>query len=204
LPFSLGSLEKHLDLPDRFGLCGGMSFAAADFFLANFEPPGLDAPPAQGHPLYDYLYSRQIDSLGQTLELVPKFAKWMALPDLTSKGTAALTHAALPDIITRIESGQPTLLGLVLTSTAHKGQLWQNHQVLAYAAEKSAETLLIHIYDPNFPRADDAALRVTPIDAGDGAQGVRVVRTATGRRDLPVRGFFLIPYTSKTPPKACR
>ncbi len=52
LPFSLGGLEKHLNLPNDFGLCGGMSFAAADFFLAEIEDAvSPQASRAGGRPL---------------------------------------------------------------------------------------------------------------------------------------------------------
>ncbi len=136
----------------------------------------------------------------------------MALPDLAPAGTAFLTYAELPEILARIRSGRPALLGLVLT-TAKKGQLWENHQVLAYAAEMDADAIRIRIYDPNFARQPTGAfLRMTyrrivrsSFVAGRRASrspwiGVQIVRSAPGRRDLPVRGVFLMPYASRRPP----
>ena len=41
LPSGLGFLNSLVSTPSQFGLCGGMSAAAADFFIAGREPPGL-------------------------------------------------------------------------------------------------------------------------------------------------------------------
>lgn len=221
LPISLGGLEKHLNLPNRYGLCGGMSFAAADYFLASMEPPTVAEPPTKGDDLYTYLYSRQVDSLGESLAAVPVFSRWMSLKDEDRFGPGFLTIAGLEPIVDRLERGEPTLLGLVLTSTAKGGMLWENHQVLAYAVEGEGEggrPSLIRIYDPNYPRSDGAILKLTyqsvarapaPLvtsPLGVAAQFVpvpsmRITRVVPGRRDTPVRGFFQMDYKPKTPPQ---
>ncbi|MFN0130921.1 MAG: hypothetical protein ACKVW3_00060 [Phycisphaerales bacterium] len=73
LPFGLGKAEKSLNVPNRFGLCGGMSFAAADFFLAARPRPDARQPPTQGDPLYNFLYGRQVVSLGTMGVMAAKF-----------------------------------------------------------------------------------------------------------------------------------
>src|SRR4051812_37428544 len=63
LPINLGSAERALKPPSHYGLCGGMSSAAADFYLAGCPIPIHATPPAHGTPLYTYLYTRQSASL---------------------------------------------------------------------------------------------------------------------------------------------
>jgi hypothetical protein len=215
LPVSLGPLEKYVSVPNTFGLCGGMSFAAADYYLANIEPPNDTEPPAKGNPLYSYLYTRQLESLGSTLTAVPKFARWMDLPDATPFGTSALTCLGLDDLRDRVAAGQPVHLGLVLTSSKAGGVLWENHQVLAYAAERSPGSgMLVHIYDPNFPGNDGAGLHLRWKSAGQVVLGsvgftlhtfpwpaAEIVRKAPGRKDTRVRGFFLMDYSPRIPPQ---
>ena len=43
------------------GLCGGMAFAARDYFESGRTPPGLESPPSEG-ALFDYLVDRLFDS----------------------------------------------------------------------------------------------------------------------------------------------
>ena len=61
-------------LPDSYGLCGGMAFAALDYFQADAEIPrgaGPDDIPTratvQGAALRSYLWDRLIDSLEANL-----------------------------------------------------------------------------------------------------------------------------------------
>lgn len=217
LPFSLGGLEKYVSLPNHYGLCGGMSFAAADYFLAGIDPPVIATPPAKGQELYKYLYQRQVDSLGDTLVAVPKFARWMDLPDDTPFGTGARTCAELGDIVARLEAGEACHLGLVFVRMRDGGKLWENHQVLAYGVEFApGDGLFIRIYDPNYPVNDRVFLHVSWRPAGMmvvGTVGTRLIcvpypgaevvrRTSTpGRRDQPVRGFFQMNYSRRQPPR---
>jgi hypothetical protein len=91
--------------------------------------------------------------------------------------------------------------------------LWENHQVMAYGAQRrGTDGLDLQIYDPNFPGNDDVILALTfrraaPILVGEGPAPHRilfpsaeVVRKARGRRDTTVRGFFRMPYAPKMPP----
>src|SRR5204863_294830 len=79
-------LGAGLGLPREYGLCGGMSLAAADFYLANKPVPDFTKPPAQGTPLYEYMYQRQADSMGPLGVMALKFWGWMRLPDHSEKG----------------------------------------------------------------------------------------------------------------------
>jgi hypothetical protein len=202
-----------------------MSFAAADYYLARIDPPSDVNPPHKDDDLYTYLYSRQLDSLGESLAAVPEFARWMSVPDATPFGASFQTYAALGVVLQRIRNGEPCHLGLVLTSFHERGRLWENHQVLAYDFERiippggDCTGLIISIYDPNFPSNDGAALHVNwrpsgllvlgaGIFGGAGVNlltipcpGVEVIRRAPGRRDTPVRGFFPMTYAPRIPPR---
>ncbi len=220
LPISLGGLEKSLGLPTTFGLCGGMSFAAADFYEAALTPPNMTDPPEQGEALYNYLYQRQVASLGETLHFSQVFLEWMALSDDGIDGTRFRTLLETPAIIEKLGAGHPVVLGLVLNSVDGGGVLWENHQVLAYGVEQrdpsDDEAVRFKIYDPNFPGNDGAEIRAmrrtvdwVPVSIGFPnpaiallpMPGFECVRTAPGRRNTEVRGFFEMPYEPRTPPE---
>lgn len=201
-------IEKQMHLPARYGLCGGMSLAAADFALAGVAVPSDVRPPKEGTALYEYLYRRQSDSLGPLAIMATKFAQWMRLPDTSDTGesTASLTAKELPGILARLGKGELVPLGLVYSKAGEKGndKIWENHQVLAYRAADSAEGGHdLSIYDPNYPNDDRVVIKVRPVEAagrGDVFAAVScLLQDATGRT-IRVRGLFAMPYTRATPP----
>lgn len=193
LPIDLGAAaEISLGLPRRFGLCGGMSSAAVDYFIAGAPVPASTRPPARGTPLYNYLYQRQTASMGPSGAMALKFLEWMRLPDDGPDGCRARTAAELPAIRVALERGEPVIIGLVLTSAARHQEPWNNHQVLAYAISSrtaAAAPQEIRIYDPNFPGRDDVVIRIS------GDPGEPVCSRVAGRRETVVRGFFRMPYS---------
>ncbi len=66
IPF-VGSVKLNLGLiPLRtpaFGMCGGMTFMAADNYYANAAAPATDVVPPAGSPLFAKIFSRLADSL---------------------------------------------------------------------------------------------------------------------------------------------
>src|SRR5438046_3101191 len=46
------------------GLCGGMVFAARDYWQIHQPPPADTQNPGPGNPLFDYLVQRLFDSFG--------------------------------------------------------------------------------------------------------------------------------------------
>lgn len=196
--------RRAADVPERFGLCGGMSAAAADFFLARVPIPPDQEPPAPDSPLYDYLQQRQQESLGDLAVLSLKFMQWMQLPDLSETGpsTGGLSSAELGAIRERLDAGELLPIGLVYVR-AGEGRPWDNHQVLAYGVEAGeAGEVRVRVYDPNAPGDDAAVIVVKPAAAqADGSAQVTAVQRFGSKRERVVRGFFAMPYARREPPR---
>jgi hypothetical protein len=203
-PLRDSPLASGRPVPNTFGLCGGMSLLAADYFLAGLTPPQDTAPPAQGTPLHEQIFTRQVESLGDAGVMVLAFREWMHLPDDDTSARAgepsasSRTRDELPAILERLDRGELVPLGLVLVRApgneraprSRPGAFWHNHQVLAYAAERRADATIIRIYDPNYPGDDDTILHLSH-DA--------IERRATTGRPTRVRGVFPMPYAFKDP-----
>jgi hypothetical protein len=216
LPSALASLGALAGAPTQFGLCGGMSSSAADYYLARREAPTLDKPPKQGTPLYQYLYQRQVASLGAGLAAAGNFADWMQRSEDGVLGTRHLTGAGLPAILADIELGKPVVLGLVHVGAADRRPIWENHQVLAFRASSRPAGTDLLIYDPNHPGNDAVIVHTEPVLVGTllipGAIDIRLpvigresqlqaAATATRpKREKVVRGFFAMPYGPVMPP----
>jgi len=139
-----------------FGLCGGMSLTAADFYFHNKKLPTFKAVPQSG-TMFKHLFARQIESFGANFKYLGKFFKWWML--YSTLQTQQDTLKEWSKLRKRLDAGKPTVLGLVYVD-ASTGKLWDNHQVLAYDYEQASNTLLyINIYDPNYPKRDDVYIK---------------------------------------------
>lgn len=191
LPDSLDRLARSLGfaatIPDRYGLCGGMSLAAADLYLSKQPAPDALTPPSKGTPLYDYLYQRQLDSYGRNWALVSRVLAWMALPDDTlaqrSKAELELAAAAL-------DRGELVPLCMVLVAVGQTP--WDNHQVLAYAHDSGPDSRTFRVYDPNHPHDDGVIIRQALPDG-------RLTWAASSGRTRTVRGVFVTPFAPAPP-----
>lgn len=175
------------------GLCGGMAFAARDFFEARIDPPMLDDPPAAETPLFNYFVDRLIDSLD--LPSGPlRYFQWMSLPDEdTWLGRGVRSMSLLeewPRIRKEIDRGHPVPLGLIRAHSHDPGRLGENHQVLCHGYETDASDRLerLVLYDPNHPR-ERVALVVERI-------GSERFAYSTGES---TRGFLRTRYTRADP-----
>jgi hypothetical protein len=187
------------------GLCGGMIFAARDYFEAGLGPPGETAPPQLGEPLFGYLVRRLIDSWN--LPGGPfKYYAWMSVPEKASRQLLWKTRfEEWPRIKADLDRVRPVPLGLVRVASRNPWRLGFNHQVLAYGYELSPparsgcgirfqsgppsnEQLTIYVYDPNHPRRDDVTITLD-VSASDAYGGLHY---STGE---PLRGFFRTRYT---------
>jgi hypothetical protein len=186
------------------GLCGGMVFAALDYWHGGTGPPA--ARPAPGSPLYRYLVRRLIESW-RIPQGVARYYQWMCLPDrdqrvyvrgrrvATRRGVACRTIASeWPPIMASLDDGTPVPLALVTVASTNPLQLGHNHQALAFAYTRSGGEVILRVYDPNSGQNDGIAI------AFDGSSPAR----ATFRHNLnlarPVRGFFRVAYSPAIPP----
>jgi hypothetical protein len=145
--------ELLFDRVRTLGLCGGMAYASLDYFLAGLPVPthtnadfgsGHVAPP-DGSRLYKYFYRRIVDSF------VNHWEQWMNVALNPRFDPAKFTRRHLPDLLGRLDLGQPVPLGLVQTEKLR--DIGSNHQVVAIGYEMSADgkSLAIHMYDNNHP-----------------------------------------------------
>lgn len=194
-----------------YGRCGGMAFAALDYFHLGRPAPTHDADdfggpavPPDGSPLADYIYTRLLDSFN--LDNVAKFitmtesldhSTWIALPPADNRGTPRITKQdEIPKLRSQLDQGIPVALGLVGASSI--GDIGsKNHQVVAYdyAIRPGTTTIDIWIYDCNHPDTRPMLTTVT-----DGSSNDFVVETIDGAPvGDPWRGFFVESYSPRQP-----
>jgi hypothetical protein len=185
------------------GLCGGMAFAARDYFEVGRPPPQDTAAPGQG-PLFDYLVDRLFDSFhlpwgpARYLELMnPALPDgetlWSRLGLLPHGRGWRMANREWPAVQAEIDAGHPSPLGLVKVKSANPFDLKEDHQVLAYGYALTGATLTLELYDPNWPGRNDVTLTLYLANA---ARGAPVGSFPSGD---PVFAFFRVPYT---PPRA--
>ncbi len=141
------------------GLCGGMSYAALDYFKYNKRIPQQIYIPAEGMPLRQYLYDRQMTSMMTNIDRWAEFG-------LTNVFGARNTEffnwglqtgsGQLGRLMSYIDRGEPVVLGLSSCGDGCKG----DHQVLAIGYKLGryngdlgpyVEDLIIYVCDPNYP-----------------------------------------------------
>lgn len=138
------------------GLCGGMMYAAMDYYLAGRRVPGIDYRPAIGTTLQTYLYNRQTTQL---LSNGDRYADMIAgagpLADKKIYFERGLKEETLRDLRRQIDAGTPVVLALQNADNMF------GHSVLAIGYDmgryrgdpgEHAEDLGIYVYDPNHPR----------------------------------------------------
>jgi hypothetical protein len=185
------------------GLCGGMTFAARDYFESGRPLPDDMSAPGDG-PLFDYLVDRLFDSFG--LPLGP--ARYLELMNpLLSDGETLWSRMGLtphgrtwrmvtqewPKVRREIDSGHLSPLGLVKVKSVNPFDLKHNHQVLAYGYDLVGSSLTLRLYDPNQPGRDDVRLSLS---VASSTPPVAVTATLPGS----VFAFFAVTYRAAPPP----
>jgi len=173
------------------GLCGGMSYAALDYYFNNLSiPPHAPADfpfskgiPAEGGRFYNYLYQRQLDSF--TLSNLAKFTAAAFQSDATVQTQTRYTE--LPLLQSQILAGKPVVLGLINPSGI--SGIANSHQVVAYGIDENPSTRVVtlYVYDCNEPNVE-ATLTVNP--------SLSPIVESNGDR---WKGFFVEDYTPKLP-----
>lgn len=159
--FNFGNSFKNDFIPafdvHTSGLCGGMSYAALDYFFSDIPVPIQPFAPANGTPLYNYLYDRQVASLERNAD---KWAELYLNPfgsrntEFFHWGVSAKPGERIDELKSFIDRGKPAVLGMYgIEGTG-------DHQVIAigydmgrYKGDLGAhmEDFKIFIADPNFP-----------------------------------------------------
>jgi len=187
------------------GLCGGMVFAALDYWHAGVTPP-VDQP-AAGTPLYKFLVQRIVDSWHVPAGIA-QYYQWMGLPDgdsaysafgrriVVEQGLAWRTiRLQWPQIKKDLDRGVPAGLGLVTVASRQPKDLGQNHQVLAYGYDASPELVTVHVYDPNSGQDDSVVITFDPRSPTKPTTFAHTINIGH-----PVRGFFRVAYSPVPPP----
>lgn len=138
------------------GLCGGMAFAALDYYYAGLPIPThapADFPdgaaPAEGSRLRKYIFKRMMHSVERN---ALQWANIIANPVFNPK---RFTKRHLDDLRAELDAGRPVPLGLVGSlkiGNAGSG----NHQVVChgYHLSPGGNAITLHIYDNNSPDQD--------------------------------------------------
>jgi hemolysin type calcium-binding protein len=191
-----------------YGLCGGMTYAAADTFNFGGMAPSDTQPPAYKSDLQKALLDRQLDSLtADNAKTLRTFLDWQLTPLDDKKiaghtlivGLTTRTRRQLNDkILPRLRDGKVVPLGMVKVDGTQPP--WHNHQVLAigsFVREDTGEKV-VKLYDPNFVAGtnDDDGITYLQMDQrrqthdADGLDRVESHRW---------RGVFTTPYSAKRP-----
>jgi hypothetical protein len=174
----------HLRVGDASrGLCGGMVFAARDFFERGGPPPDDRAPPDLGSPLFGYLVRRLFHSFDLPWG-PPRYYRWMTAGDGPLMRHTVALH--WPRVRRELDAGRLAALGLIRLRSRNPLRLGENHQVLAwgYGLDEASGSLSIAVYDPNHAGRDDVTLAVNLREPAG-------ILSATGES---FRGFFHTPY----------
>lgn len=183
-----------------YGLCGGMSAAAADFYLAGLKMPRRKDVPREGDPLFTYLTLRQGDSIGPGIAGAMKFAEWMALRKGGSGGLLVRTGHELSTLREKLQERGVQPIGLIYRRSG-EGGVWDNHQVLAYRVVDVAPGRVdVMLYDPNAPGDGANRLEMTAVGEGTSTGYSTVQRFTRGGRSRMVHGWFVVTYEPKAPP----
>jgi len=179
------------------GRCGGMAYAALDYWFAGLPIPSHragdfpdKAVPEDGTRLADYIHKRLFDSFATWS--ARQFVTWTLAadhPTWSYRGVADWTRAEqLPRLRRSIEAGRPAVLGLV--ASRRLDEVARNRQVVAYGYDDDgAGAVRLYVYDSRHPD-QEVVLVVEPAAA----------QVDSSAPDGPWRGLFVQDYTTERPP----
>ncbi len=215
VPYSLPPLRgSFLDYKygnAKNGLCGGMVYAARDYFEANVPIPATNIPPpGEQDPLFVYFVNRLFDSF--TVADISLYLKYMnpAYPDtdenvLSTFGLAdgrasVVINTEWPLVRADIDAGHPSPLGLITIKSYWPGDLGANHQVMAYAYLENGTEVTLWVYDPNQHDNENVTISFSTL-AWDRPLEIKhnvAVTDGDGNR-RPIYCFFRTNYTARNP-----
>jgi hypothetical protein len=193
------------------GLCGGMVYAALDYFIAGLDLPKIPkedlsqkyGSPMHG-PLFDYIGKRLFSSFDPPagvwnfIELMhadfPDFKARKGALGLDPRSRAwRMVRQEWPNVKTKLDFGQPCPLGLICVVSNDLKRLGENHQVLAYGYDLVGNDLTLFIYDPNYHDDNDITLKLNIADPEHKT-------SVTYSKPKNVYCFFQTNYTFTIPP----
>ena len=191
------------------GRCGGMAFASLDFYHLETQVPPVSpkdfAPalvPADGHPLADYIFTRQLHSMLTTVAGLRdglRYLRWSGYPAAT---IATKTQLEERKVIQSLDRGQPVVLGLIKATSKRLRAQGVNHQVVCYGYRCDAaghhEFL---VYDPNdpFPASETNHQPGLLRRNDDGDHSGFAYQERLSNRSDRWRGFFVVDYRPRQP-----
>jgi hypothetical protein len=193
------------------GLCGGMVFAARDFFEAGKLPPSLTEAPVSG-ALFQFMVKRLFHSF--SLPRGPLRYLHLMNPKLPDRDTMASKMGLLPHGRSRVmvydewpliqadlDAGRLCPLALVLVQSLSPKKLSLNHQVLAYGYRLEGTRLSILVYDPNHPGHDEIriVLEISSTLPSVLPQSVEARLMVPAHKSQPVYCFFRTHYRFVNP-----
>jgi hypothetical protein len=186
------------------GLCGGMAFAARDYFEKHRPPPEDTTAPGAG-PLFEFLCDRLFDSFdlpvgpARYLELMSPLLSdgetvWSRIGIGPHGRVWQTVRDAWPKVRADIDAGHPSALGLIKVKSSDPRQLKHDHQVLAYGYDLKDGIVKLRLYDPNQPGRDDVTLSLSVADPS------RPTAITVSPPAGSVYAFFRVTYAEASPP----
>ena len=165
-----------------YGLCGGMSFSALDYFHKGTPVPEVSSVSELDTKIFGYLWDRQLDSLG--ISVLLKLFQWMLMED--TEIAVRMARYELPKLRRSIDRDKPVVLALIRVKGLSDPT--KNHQVVAsgYSYNPESRQMQAAIYDPNHP-GDELFIYM---DLVKPSKGINITQSSGEE----LRGFFLIPY----------
>jgi hypothetical protein len=122
-------------------LCGGMVYAALDYFTDTMTiPPDTDAP-TPGTPLHSYIYGRQVDAHEST---ATKFlGSWMPIFGPLVNNLLLNQNDEFAKLTAILSRGMPIPICLVGYGAGH--------HVLAMDCTNATGAMIVTVYNPNHP-----------------------------------------------------
>lgn len=167
-------------IPGRFGRCGGMAFAAYDFFVLGWPVSSFTQRPETGD-LREYIWLRLLDSLELN---VATFLEWLmifyALPKLSIAASSAIGAAAglylggpVAGALVGYLAGKEDVLGLG-GADALKERTRANCRALSQRLATEAAWPIGLVFDNNPNPADQH--QVLALDYKDEGNGIAMLR----------------------------
>lgn len=171
--------NNDLNLPQKGGtvLCGGMAYSAIDYFLNGMTIPHDIEAPANGTPLNDYIFQRQVAAHISTAN---KFAAiFVPIPLLSPllSGVSTFPDVEFNKLVGKLGTGKPCAICL-----ANPG--FSGHHLVAMGCNDKPP-ITITAYDPNAPG------KTAIIQEFKNATGSRTFRNSADKTLKQWENFFV-------------